>query len=1360
MTDRVLRNRPLLRWALLGAALLGLTLTLAKLMPRSTLPVAAPAIQASMTLASGEVFVDTGHGPARVGPGAPLPPASRVVTGRGARAQIRLADGTSLFVRDATELMLEGDGVRLLRGEYWLDAPPVERASLVHHAGEVAVSAADAGLSLSLQGDRVGVYVASGTASVVAAGGRAEVHAGERADVQGKAAPRVTPVAFWEDWTGGLADFAAGRRDALGGGGTLYGVDAGASAGTRTRRLELMKEVVRARLREGISETEIEQTFFNPGARDVEGWYWFTVPERASVTGFAVETNGKLVWGELIERKEAAQRYEEAKATAHAPALLEWIDARTYRARIFPVQSGKSRRVAIRYMELEPMTEGRLEYVFPLLEPNPTRIGDFSLTVDLGEAGATMKLATLADARIEDGGRRVTLRRSGYTPRADFRLLAELPKATRPLSVARFRTPDGDAPDYLMVRYVPDVDFASVSPAPAHLVVVVDTSAAGDEAARQLATTTAEALLRGLSPEDRFALIALDAAPTVLHPKSGLAPASDSEVARALAALAGHPSGGATDLSASFDTALARVHGSEQPAVVYVGDGVATTGAMAAETLKDRLKRALSTSRARLFTVGVGTNANQALLADLARTAGGHSYHVDHPEEAAAQALLLTAAVKTPTLTDFELDLGAGLDEVFSSVSGKVSRGDEALVLARSHHELPPRITVRGRLRGEAFEKQYDATPAAGVLSPYVPRFWAAEYVRRLLAQSREPDAEHGRIVALGLEYGLMTPFTSILALESESAYGELGIVRRRSPLRPGPLSSLQPIDERRLIDRALPSVPGVMFGCSRTEREEASASPPATEEPTEKLAKQAAPVARDAPFGMSDADVRVPAQPVQEDAAGVTGGAAAPAALAKGRPLAAAARSPAPQSAPDARRRSLVIAPEGRDDTAEPKRGHTGQAEPSELRVCSDAAERPLGQRVLLWYRRLLAARVPSELISRYEDARSACELPDWLAERTFLFFLAQRLNDPDSVRAVLGHFAHRREVQQHLAKLVLRRAIHPALAEAVHAALFGDGINWTEVDLALSAIAKPEERLTKLRQLTARSPEDPNGALRMMRLLVATQRVDEALAVGRKLQETGFVTPLVAQQLGDVLARAGKTQEAVRTYSEIVEFDPDNHDARRLLGDIYMAHAWYEPAYRQYRTLTEAAPEDAVVWLRLAAAAAGAGRVDEALRLERKVAAAEGRPGPMDPRRWARIMSAQRLGELLASTPASGAEAERRRASLERELRELQLFETPGSLIILAWEDFSRDVTLVARDAEREVTVGEAVRASGVGLMATFVPLTERARLSFGAHLTSEPNEEALRLKRYEVRWDGRGFQVQSGASEIPAWNRDAVL
>jgi hypothetical protein len=403
----------------LAACILGIALG------RTPKPVRSATIEARLELAAGEVRLEQGAASPTVISGVPLPTGAKLATGKGARALIRLSDGSAIFLRGDTKVALGSQGISLDQGEAWLDAPASERGGLTHKLGDVTVSAAGAGLSMKRDGDAVAVYVARGLAVVEAPGGRVEVNAGEQASIAGKAAPKVAAVSFWEDWTGGMADHRPLAGEGTGSG-RIYGVDRAAPSGTPARTLEISRQTVHAVLRDGLAETEVDQTFGNPGGRQVEGWYWFTIPERAVVTSFAVETDGALIEGEVIEKQEAAARYAAAIQAAHEPALLEWIDGRSYRARIFPVPASGSRRVVLRYMELVTTHGGRFEYVYPMRPSDDARpgagageaatIGELSLTVDLGDAGVGMPLATLAEAVVEEGGRRVTMRAARRFP--------------------------------------------------------------------------------------------------------------------------------------------------------------------------------------------------------------------------------------------------------------------------------------------------------------------------------------------------------------------------------------------------------------------------------------------------------------------------------------------------------------------------------------------------------------------------------------------------------------------------------------------------------------------------------------------------------------------------------------------------------------------------------------------------------------------------------------------------------------------------------------------------------------------------------------------------------------------------------
>ncbi|MBN2493675.1 MAG: tetratricopeptide repeat protein [Deltaproteobacteria bacterium] len=1292
-------------------------------------------LQARLELAAGDVRVEQADAKGPAFSGLALLPGSEVSTGKGARALVRLSDGSALFMRDESSVRIDAEAIDLVRGEIWLDAPPTEREAAVQRIGPVSVFAADAGLSIRKSAEGSVIYAARGEVTVTAPKGRVEIQAGEQATVGSSGTPEVVPVAFWEDWTGGMADSHVVGAMAGSGAGQIYGVDRQAP-GLPARVLETSRMAVRAVIRDGLAETLVDQTFFNAESRPLEGWYWFKVPAGASVTGFAVETNGVLVDGEFIERREAAAQYERAVHTGHAPALLEWIDSRTFRARIYPVPAAGSRRVVLRYLQMLPLRGDTLRYVYPMQSANPARIGEFSLVVDLGPEGEEMEITTLAGARVEARGQRVTMRRSGYTPRADFMLEARRTDAGAPMRVYRMSA-GGESADYVMVRYAPDFDFDKVEGLQGEVVVVVDTSAASDESGRAVKASTAEAILRALSAGDRFALVSLDVAPVVLYPTEGLAPASEDEIGKALTRLSEHASGGATDLAALFDVSLARLHGAEQPAVIYVGDGVATSGEMEGQRLAERLRRALSTSRARFFTVGVGPDANRGLLQNLAAAGGGQAFYVDTNSAATERALSLVAALKTPTLTDFDMDLGAGLDEVFMSANGKVTSGEQVIVLARSHHDLPGRIKVKGRLGGKEVEREYSLSRERSVLASFVPRLWAAAYLQRLLGSASDPEQHRGKAMQLGITYGLMTPYTSILALESEQAYMQQGIPRRQSGLRGLRLTELSPRAGPASELAALGLAP-LGLGCAKFESEPGLQSAPPS------------------PVSVSGIEEERVAYPAAGSPQAVGG---APASTAEGAKYADKARRMAKRPRPGMAKTEMEAAPPA-DDMASGKGGavegmlasRPAPRRPSQvLQACSDAARRGLRERVILWRKRIRTAGNAQELIERYQTARQACELPDWRSEATFLRAMQPAIRDAGTASYVLRYFSSRPDVQRYLARLILRRTVDEQIVAVVEQTLFGARINWANVDIELAELKTPQERLARLGQIRSRAPDDPNGIIRLIHLLVETGKMDEAIIQARRLRDSGLATPLLARELGDVLARQKLDAEAVRTYSEIVEFDPDSLPSRKLLGDIYLAHGWYDSAYRQYRTLTEAAPGESLFWLRLAAAAAGAGRVDEALRIERKVARATGRPGPDDPRRFARLWSAARLARMLAHPPESG--SERLRESLISRLKELQLFRGQGSLVLLSWEDLSTDVMLDTLEGEKPAAVGERTDAATVGMSAVLLSAGDRAKVDFEARLRGPARRQALKLQRHDISWDGKEFKVELAEQVLPA-------
>jgi tetratricopeptide (TPR) repeat protein len=1041
----------------------------------------------------------------------------------------------------------------------------------------------------------------------------------------------------------------------------------------------------------------------------------------------------------------------------------------------------------LRYVELLPSVEGKVRYVYPLRSDDPVRFDEFALSADLGAEASNMNVATSLDATVDRGERLVTMRRSGYVPQADFQL--EMTPRLSPAAVRAWRFGAGsDQADYVMLRYVPDrdVNFASLPPAKGEVVVVVDTSAGGDESARSERSAAAEAILRALSAEDRFALVALDVAPEVVYPAQGLAPATDAEVSKALEKLSDHGVAGATDLGSMFEPALERLHGTEQPAVVYVGDGNPTSGETTADALMGRMRRSLSGSRARFFAVGVGADARHELLEQLTRAGSGQYLRIDEADETTGQALRLTSAIKTPTITDLDVDLGAGLDQPFYSSAGKLARGEELELLARTHHELPKKVKISGRIAGKEFHNEYALTLESSTTTALVPRLWAAEYVRRLLGSGAGPDDNRSKVLDLGMEYGLMTPYTSILALESEEAYSRQGVPRRSSRLRGVRLTSIEnERQEQELVAPFVPAAPAVAAGCARSE--------PSMDSPNESVAARSRPQGGAAAAEMAAAPAATAAtspspEPMAMDdreAVGALGGANAKVAsgfagagrgAVDGLAAASAAPPPPPQAPmpeafarpaarhantlaaraptaappkPVAEPKAKALLQDAKEKSAAPETPPAPVHRIRRLATCSDSASRPLAERIVLWQKRLRRATQSAELVTLYEAARASCELPDWRDQAALLDLIQERIDNEEAARAVLDHFAGEPEAQRFLARAVLRRTVDLRVAAAVSRALFGDKVDWAKVDRELSDIAKPEDRLVHLKAAMLVAPGDPSGDVRLVKLLVDAGQREEAIAHGRRMRDRGMMTPTLAEELGDVLVLANERDEALRTYSEVVEFNGNDPLSRRVLGDIYLRNGWYDAAYRQYRTLTDLDPKNASSWLRLAAAAAGAGRVDEALRIEREVQSGEGSPGPDDPRYWARLWSAARLGGLLDDPkPAGGAGA---KDPIARKLKELGLFSGPGTLALLTWEDHDARLVLGAADEKKETLVGEPTDAGPTGLYAVLLGQGAWDKQAWAVRWASDAPTRAVPFSVIRLSWDGKTFSVNVAHATI---------
>jgi Ca-activated chloride channel family protein len=858
---------------------------------------------------------------------------------------------------------------------------------------------------------------------------------------------------------------------------------------------------------------------------------------------------------------------------------------------------------------------------------------------------------------------------------------------------------------YLPLR-LPEALYAGPTPPPAGLdvVIVADVSAGTDRAELELGRGVVEAIARRLGPDDRVSIVSSDLSIRGLVPAEGgaapsataLGPATPARLDALLDGLARAPAGGATDLGAAIAQAAALLDPARQGAVIYVGDGAPTVGELGAEGL---LAHLLGLPRpVRLYAVGVGRESNLDLLSTLAR-GGGLALRVEEREGAAEATLRILAHLSRPILQRVTVELGTGIDNAFPRVPVDVARGDVLDVVGRVRDGTPSSIVVRGLRRGEPFEETLAIDTLRTDEAADLRLRWANERLRQLLlgGASREEIAE------LGTRCGLITPYTSYYvpsAREMQSGmYGALQLERvpllepawREAGPRPGETDTTF---ARAALTLALG--PLALSGCTRMgsepqglaeDQREGVAVEALSPSPPAVVAAPAAPQA--SPTGVTPPPSGSTAPDPSEPGLGSSGDMAAASLeeqTAIGIPSTDGASSPAsggapglgaegsgygggglgrlgaaPQGMPPARARRLANARSRGGDRADGEAGELAALQEARRdqrtmtitttvttssaharRRCSDASRRSLEDRRALWAERLGQSDSVGSWVETYRQAGRDCEIGVGRDRRAFLEVMLDRA----------GSLARMVELYSYLPDASARGFFRSAILRRVRTAddlrlvrsVFGlgAGVDWSLVEQVLARARTPAERLRALRQLVAQTPGSFELRLRLLEELEVQGRAGEAARLAERLRADPLADPGVRTAIGELYLRLGLPDEARRTFSEIVEFQPLDELARRRLGDLYRAHGWYEDAYRQYETLVSIRPDDPTALLLLAQAAAGAGRIDEALRLEQRVMETSEQGAVEGIARTAMLWSSVRFAELRKGARERGAQAD----------------------------------------------------------------------------------------------------------------------
>jgi len=511
------------------------------------------------------------------------------------------------------------------------------------------------------------------------------------------------------------------------------------------------------------------------------------------------------VTAETLGRREGQAIYDSIVQQKYDPLLIQRIGTDFYRARVYPITPDGALRLRIHYAHLLETTETGYRLRIPFAnkdataatptdgltvtlqtQPNYWTAGAWKLSEAFGEMTTPVDLSqgttslSFADFKMEKD---LTLDLTPKTaPKAEAVALSYQP--TSPLLATHW---------YL--QWQPNFTaYHTVASQARNVVFVIDVS--GSMTGAKIAQTRKAIItcLEALKPEDTFGLVAFDS--KVYSFQDNMYKGTDIQAAIRWV----------TDLAAGSNTGMA--------AALAKGVTIATTSAIkevpidlllitdgrpnvGSSTVNEMLSEIGAIAeqvgrQIRIFTVGIGEDLDQALLNGLAQQTGGEATFALKDNEITGQILELFERVRAGGVSQVNVTVAGTPPNEFTW--SRLFPGDTLQLATKGNFNgtLTFHGTAMMPIELSVTPVDYSNPNFNQIAAPLAAKSWADQLERQIDAQG-ETLVLVNQAVKLARTYGIVTRYSSLLALESDDLYTQYGVKRvERDPAG----IALQPIEE------------------------------------------------------------------------------------------------------------------------------------------------------------------------------------------------------------------------------------------------------------------------------------------------------------------------------------------------------------------------------------------------------------------------------------------------------------------------------------------------------------------------------------------------------------------------------------
>jgi Ca-activated chloride channel family protein len=273
--------------------------------------------------------------------------------------------------------------------------------------------------------------------------------------------------------------------------------------------------------------------------------------------------------------------------------------------------------------------------------------------------------------------------------------------------------------------------------------------------------------LDNLYPSDTFNLITFAGDTNILFPQP--VPANPENLRKAQAFLSSRSGGGGTEMMTAIKASLEPSDDQKHIRIVcFMTDGyVGNDMEIISEVQKHQ--------NARVFAFGIGGAVNRFLLDKMAEAGRGEVEYVALNDDGSAAAKRFHERVRNPLLTDISIDWnGLPVADVYPQRIPDLFSAKPLSLSGRFTSAANGTIRLKGKIAGNDFVREIPVSfPETMASHDVLSSLWARRRIDDLMgkdysgAQSGQMSADLKQtITQVGLEYRLMTQFTSFVAVE------------------------------------------------------------------------------------------------------------------------------------------------------------------------------------------------------------------------------------------------------------------------------------------------------------------------------------------------------------------------------------------------------------------------------------------------------------------------------------------------------------------------------------------------------------------------------------------------------------------